>query len=257
MKKMKCRICNQENKTCFSGKILNKYNIEYFHCEKCSFLQTEEPHWLTEAYAESINVSDTGYMHRNIIQTNRVTILLHSLFNNQGKYLDYSGGYGVFVRLMRDIGFDFYWDDRYTKNIFAKGFEWDKAVKIEAITSFESFEHFVNPMLEIESLLKISKTIIFATNTYPQPIPKPKDWWYYGLEHGQHISFYSEQTFNHIAKKFNISYYNLGSFHILTDKNISKWQKIAIRLNKFKYQSIAKKMKSKTWDDHLKMSKIT
>ncbi len=40
-------------------------------------------------------------------------------------FLDYAGGYGVFTRLMRDIGFDFYWHDPYTQNLFANGFEKD------------------------------------------------------------------------------------------------------------------------------------
>ena len=39
------------------------------------------------------------------------------------KFLDYGGGYGILVRLMRDVGYDFYWFDKYSQNIFAKGFE--------------------------------------------------------------------------------------------------------------------------------------
>ena len=63
---MSCKICNSETKQIFSGHILNKYNIKYHYCENCGFLQTEEPYWLDESYAESINISDTGYMQRNI-----------------------------------------------------------------------------------------------------------------------------------------------------------------------------------------------
>lgn len=63
---MKCKICNQENSAIFSSQILNKYSIEYFYCDNCNFLQTEEPYWLDEAYANSINQSDVGYMNRNI-----------------------------------------------------------------------------------------------------------------------------------------------------------------------------------------------
>jgi hypothetical protein len=29
-----------------------------------AFLQNEEPYWLEEAYSESINISDTGYLQR-------------------------------------------------------------------------------------------------------------------------------------------------------------------------------------------------
>lgn len=39
---MKCKICGNETKKVFSSKILNKYNIDYFYCDNCGFLQTEK-----------------------------------------------------------------------------------------------------------------------------------------------------------------------------------------------------------------------
>ena len=146
---MNCKICNQKNSIVFTSEILHKYKIKYYHCENCGFLQTEEPHWLEESYSESINVSDTGYMQRNITQSQKLTIFLDLFFDKNSMFLDYAGGYGVFVRIMRDIGFDFYWDDKFTTNLFSKGFEYDSKTKIDAVTTFESFEHFVNPMEEI------------------------------------------------------------------------------------------------------------
>lgn len=64
---MICKICAKQSNQIFKTKILNKYDISYFHCKHCGFLQTEEPYWLDEAYAESINMSDTGYMQRNLM----------------------------------------------------------------------------------------------------------------------------------------------------------------------------------------------
>lgn len=169
--------------------------------------------------------------------------------------MDYAGGYGVFVRIVRDIGFDFYWDDKYTTNLFARGFEYNNLDKYEAVTTFESFEHFVNPMDEIESLLKISKNIIFSTELLPNPIPKPQDWWYYGLVHGQHISFYSEKTFEFIAKKYNLNYTNLSGLHLLSEKKISNLQLKILKLSNFGlHKLLQKQLKSKTWNDYLKMS---
>lgn len=254
---MNCKICNQDNPTIFTSKILNKYEVQYFHCSQCGFLQTEEPFWLEESYQESINLSDTGYLQRNLLFSKKLTILLALFFGKTETYLDYAGGYGVFVRLMRDIGFDFYWDDKYTQNIFAKGFEYNNKLGIEAVTSFESFEHFVNPVAEIEKILSISKNIIFSTELLPTPIAEPQDWWYYGLEHGQHISFYSEKTFKFIAKKYNLNYVNLKSLHILTEKRMSNFKLKVLKLSRFGlHKLLQKKLKSKTWDDYLKVSKI-
>ncbi len=48
-------------------------------------------------------------------------------------------------------------------------------------------------------MLKISRNILFTTTLLPSPMPQPGTWWYYGLEHGQHISFYSLETLQSIA----------------------------------------------------------
>ena len=252
---MFCKICNNSTEKLFDSVLLNKYSVNYFHCPNCGFIQTEEPYWLEEAYGESINVSDTGYIQRNIGLSQKLTIFLSLFFNKNAKFLDYAGGYGVFVRMMRDIGFNFYWDDKFTTNLFSRGFEYNSKTKIDAVTTFESFEHFVNPMQEIEKLISISNCIIFSTETLPSPIPKPEDWWYYGLDHGQHISFYSEKTFEFIADKYSLNYSNLGTFHVLSKKNIPFYAKYLLKFSKFGLHNILqKKLKSKTWQDYLKMS---
>ncbi|MBK2094779.1 class I SAM-dependent methyltransferase [Francisella philomiragia] len=253
---MNCKICNHKNESIFSAKALKIYDIKYYHCSNCGFLQTEEPYWLDEAYSESINISDTGYMQRNILLSQKLTVLLSLHFDKNSKFLDYAGGYGVFVRLMRDIGFDFYWDDKYTENFFARGFEFQESIEYEAITSFESFEHFVSPLEEIEKMLSISRNIIFSTEVLPNTIPKPNEWWYYGLDHGQHISFYSEKTFKYIAKKYDLHYINLSGLHLLTEKKIPKYTAKLLKLTKIGLHNILQRsIKSKTWQDHLKMSK--
>ena len=108
---MNCKICNAKTANIFDATILAKYNIKYFQCQNCGFLQTEEPYWLEESYRESINISDTGYMSRNIYLSRVSSVLIYLFFNRKARFIDYGGGYGVFVRLMRDIGFNFYWQD--------------------------------------------------------------------------------------------------------------------------------------------------
>lgn len=252
---MRCKICTQESNFIFKGNILSKYNIKYFYCNQCGFLQTEEPYWIDEAYNESITSSDTGYIERNIQLSQKLIILLTLFFDKNAKYLDYAAGYGVFVRLMRDIGFDFYWDDKYTNNLFASGFEYKNEERYEAVTTFESFEHFVNPIDEIEKLLKLSKNIIFTTELIPKQIPNPQDWWYYGLDHGQHISFYSQKSFEFIANKYNLNYSNCGGVHLFTEKKISNYKLQVLKLYKFGLHKLLQRgLKSKIWNDYLTIS---
>jgi len=218
---MKCKICNKTVKNIFSHKVLGKYNVCYYRCPNCHFIQTEKSYWLDEAYKESINISDTGILNRNINLSKKTAIIIFFLIG-KGIFLDYGGGYGIFVRLMRDIGFDFYWEDKYSQNIFARGFE-NNFESYKAITCFECFEHFEKPINEIERMLQYSDTIIFTTKLLPKGVPDPNAWYYYGFHHGQHISFYAEQTLYYIAQKYKLNIYtNLKNYHILTKKKFNK-----------------------------------
>ena len=90
------------------------------------------------------------------------------------------------------------------------------------VTGFELFEHFENPIEEIEKIFKYSKNILVSTYLLPENNPKPQEWWYYGLEHGQHISLYSYETFKYIAKKYSLNIYsNKKNLHLFTQKKIN------------------------------------
>ncbi|MBK8945498.1 MAG: class I SAM-dependent methyltransferase [Ignavibacteriae bacterium] len=255
---MNCRLCGSNTRELFSAKILKKFDIHYFQCNNCNLLQTENPYWLDEAYNNPINLTDTGLLKRNIYFLEKTKTILFFYFNKEAKFLDYAGGYGVFTRLMRDNGFDFYWHDPYTQNIFSKGFELNESTNnFELVTAFECFEHFVNPLDEIKKITKFSRNILFSTNLLPNPIPKPEKWWYYGLEHGQHLSFYTKETLEYLAKVFELNLYSPGKIlHLLTEKKTNK-NIYKFVLNKSSNLSwyINKKQISKTFLDSQELKK--
>ncbi|NET88389.1 MAG: glycosyltransferase [Kamptonema sp. SIO1D9] len=219
---MKCNICQSQTYQFSNAKILNKYKIDYFQCSNCGFVQTEEPFWLKEAYSQAIASSDVGLVYRNLNFAKIVSGIIFHKFDHNANFLDYGAGYGLFVRLMRDAGFNFYWEDKFCQNIFAKGFESTKDRKYELVTAFEVFEHFVNPLSEIENILKYSQNILFSTELLPSTNPKPNQWWYYALEEGQHISLYTKKALLIIADRFNFQLYsNDSSLHLLTPKKLS------------------------------------
>lgn len=247
-----CNICGSSMDPIFSGKILKKYTVQYFQCLGCGYVCTENPYWLDESYKNPINVTDTGLISRNIYAAKISSCLIFLFIKNNPKGLDYGGGYGILTRLMRDIGFDFYWWDPHTQNLFAQGFEYpEHCNKIDVITAFENFEHFVNPIEDLEKIFSISHNVIFSTELLPNPVPKPDEWWYYGSEHGQHVSFYSKQTLQTIADKFGIHCYSYNNLHFFTQKkiNMTFWKfacKFGIR---FIFPCIQMKIKSKTVAD--------
>lgn len=256
MEEINCKICNSKASLAFKDKVLSKYDVNYFKCNKCDYLFTENPYWLDEAYKNPINISDTGIMMRNIYFSKIVSVILYFCFDKSAKFLDYAGGYGIFTRLMRDIGFDFYWHDDFTTNLLARGFEKSEA-RYELLTAFEVFEHFVNPIDEVKKMTELSDSILFSTVTIPETIPS-KDWWYYGFEHGQHISFYSEKTLKTIAEKFGMNFYPLKNLFLMTKKKFNPFKlKLLFILSHFGLNLFVKfRMKSLTDDDSKKMLKL-
>lgn len=225
---MKCHICQSELQRFFQTKVLNKYDVSYWQCTYCQFVQTESPYWLDETYSRAIAPSDDGLIFRNLMLAQISKNIINNFFAKQGKFLDFGGGYGVFVRLMRDMRFTFFWQDQFCQNLFADGLESQhnlqnnsQSLQYELVTAWEVFEHFVNPLEEIEQLLKISPNILFSTEILPANNPQPDQWWYYAPKEGQHISIYTIKSLEIIAKKFNLNFYSNGySIHLLTQKLI-------------------------------------
>lgn len=209
-----------------TGLIMQKNMISYFDCPNCGYIQTESPFWLAEAYETPINYSDTGLLTRNFQNSLLIYFLLILIFGKQYKkirHVDYAGGYGVLVGLLREFKINSYCYDKYCKNFFSPEFSSDKFDQdADIVSAFEVFEHFENPDSEIKTLLACSSNIIFTTRIIGNKIPEIGKWWYYGEEHGQHIGFYRLKTLKYIAKANGLHLVSDGkSIHFLSKSNIS------------------------------------
>ena len=157
--------------------------------------------------------------------------------------------------MMRERGYDFFWDDMHTKNIFSQGFEHKKGDFYSGVTAIEVLEHTVDPLNFLSDLLKLSatKTVIFTTEICPSPPPDPKSWWYFGLNTGQHISFFQERTLKYMAKILGVHYFRVSQdIHIFTSKKLSlmNLRVISGRLSHLADALVKKKLKSKMIVDH-------
>ena len=252
---MNCRCCGDVLiSSVFSGVLLGR-EIAYYDCPNCGYVQTESPYWLDEAYLRPINNSDTGLVLRNIRNSNYVLVALDLLGLKGGvKVVDFAGGYGLLVRLLRDKGVDALWTDPFCKNIFAIGFEMGPETReIGLITAFEAFEHFEYPLIELEKMFNISANVLFSTDLISDSLPRFDEWWYYGEEHGQHIGFFRHRTLKYLAKKYNKYLYTNGrDIHLLSDSRINGflWA-LKYRLYTFFPRIINIKRASKTWQDFI------
>jgi hypothetical protein len=222
---MKCKICQAAVEPFAHADILGKYSARYFRCPNCEFVHVQDPFWLAEAYTAAISKTDVGLLSRNVMLCEQAKLIILAFFDHRAKFVDYGGGYGIFVRLMRDSGFDFSLYDKYCENLFATGLSVSNPTDkpYELLTAFEVLEHLPEPLAAIEEMRRYSSSILFTTTLIDSSPPQPRDWWYYGLEHGQHVSFYAEKTLRLIAEKYDVRWLSVGqTLHLFTPKPVSQ-----------------------------------
>jgi len=241
----------------FKHQVLGKYMVQYFTCGGCGLIQTQEPFWLAEAYSSPISQLDTWGGTRNVINAHRLSRILSVLFKREDSFIDTACGYGLFVRLMRDRGFDFHGHDEYCPNLFSRNLPPMRNLQPAALTCFEVLEHVTDPINFIKNLLlKYSTdTIIASTTTYEGPIPE-LSWPYYSFESGQHVSIYNALSLKTVAAKLGLDYVKLDvDLHLFSSRTFHPFLLKLIRLRRFRTvvgwtTALLRKTRSLTYSDY-------
>lgn len=223
---MYCKICKSD--TCASGEavVMGKYTALYRRCINCGFLFVDNPFWLQEAYNDAITSTDMGTVSRADRNSLITKATIDVFFRTSKIYLDYGAGYGMFVRRMRDLGYDFHAYDLHCHNMFSEqvalasldGKHYDLS------TAFEVFEHLENPLSIINLLFAVADHLLITTELLPDPAPSLDEWWYFAPEHGQHISFFTLKSLKVMAETGNRFLYTNGSnIHLFSRKRLSEY----------------------------------
>ena len=221
---MICSVCNSEAQKYCSAKMIGKYDVQYYKCSNCQFIFTEKPFWLSEAYDSAITKLDIGLITRNESMVPVVQAVINKWFDPDAKFIDYGGGYGMLVRMMRDRGFDFYRQDIYCSNLYAESFDVTDVPPFKAalLTAFEVFEHLTDPVAELKKMLELSDNVLFSTTVQPNENVNPETWWYFMPETGQHIALFSHKSLQVLADQFGMYYnWNEQNVHFFSRKKIN------------------------------------
>lgn len=255
-----CPICKGDRQHAFSATVLAKHTASYCHCPRCGFLQVEDPHWLAEAYSEAIASTDTGLVARNLANARTMTVALALSGLRNAEAVDIAGGYGLFVRLMRDSGFRFHWDDPYARNLLAEGFAAGDLAQAEAITAFEVLEHVPDPLTFLRNALARwqPRLMFLTTETYQGAPPAPGTWDYYAPDTGQHIGFFQERTLATLAQQLGLRHRRLGHIHVLATDGAIPWYLPACcrRLPRLLAPIIARSRSFTMADHHLQVARL-
>lgn len=221
MSQRECPACGAPLGFFARARVMRRHDVVYETCPHCGLVCSEPPFWLAEAYADPIARQDIGLIARNQRLVAPTAVTLWWLDGGRGRYLDFGGGTGMFVRLMRDAGYDFRWTDPSTPNEFARGFEHRDGDRYAAVTACEVLEHLPDPGAVVRQILGLADTLLFSTTLLPASRPRPGDWWYYGLEAGQHVTIYTAAALAALAARHGLQLHTNGrDLHLLTRRTL-------------------------------------
>jgi len=199
-----CRLCDTSTELQFSTTIQNKYQVGYHRCRECHSLQTDRPFWLADTHAGYSPALDTGMVSRTILFACYTNMLGNILkLRETDRCLDWGGGNGLFCRLMRDRGFNFFNFDKFVDPFYCIGFSLDDlgAEPPRLITAFEVFEHLVDPQDDLASIFsRGADAILCSTSLYTG---QDQTWPYLATSTGAHVFFYSVKALQHIGNRFD------------------------------------------------------
>jgi hypothetical protein len=242
-----CRACDTPCEPFATALVLGHVDATYQRCPSCGLVMAVRPTWLPEAYSDAIAKLDIGLLDRCQILSSVTAMVLKAERLRGGRFLDWAGGYGTLTRMMRDRGYDFVHTDPMATNIFAAGHEvlelprgdgvdaGDRG-RYDLVTAFEVLEHLPDPVAALAPVAGVTDLLLTTTHLVPDPAPQPADWWYYTLDSGQHITFYTQESLAVLAERLGFDGVVTGSFvHLFHRGKVSAATRALVRTPQASY----------------------
>ena len=237
----RCRACGEPCEPFATAQVLGHVEATYERCPSCGLVMAVRPDWLAEAYSDAIATLDIGLLDRCQILSSVTAMVLRGERLRRGRFLDWAGGYGTLTRMMRDRGYDFVHTDPMATNIFAAGHDVpdlaaDDGRRYDLVTAFEVLEHLSDPVAALTPVAGVTDLLLTTTHLVPDPAPQPADWWYYTLDSGQHITFYTRASLEVLAERLGFDGVVTGSFvHLFHRGKVSAATRAFVRTPQASY----------------------
>lgn len=229
----RCKVCGGAsplhgvvdfNKSClvFKGSYVKLSGIPvwYYRCDECGFLfacqfdDWTREQWMSHVYGEGYESFDPDGEIRARANAPPLFDYLERRVARYGaqRVLDFGGGRGELVRLLRDRGVDaILWDP------VLDGAEMARPPPLDVITAFEVFEHTTTPRGTLDCLLALLKpegALLFSTLTLDGLPPQACDHWYIAPRNG-HVSLHTQESLRRLfaGTGWRVAHLN-GSHHM-------------------------------------------
>lgn len=219
-----CPVCDGRPDRFGAATVLARFDAVYLRCRDCGSVFAEQPTWLDEAYQQAIADRDIGLVSRNVTLAAATRRVLRRYFSDARSYLDFGAGTGMFVRLMRDSGYDFRYFDEHGPNLYAPGLESPdpRGHHFDIVTALEVLEHLEQPVPQLADIVRGSRALLATTEPLPSPAPAPRRWWYYALGTGQHITFYSQEGLDILGDRLGFVRTSAGFYHVFSHRRVPR-----------------------------------
>lgn len=212
---MICKICNTEATTkVYDEKHQNNYyfcsNCEYIFLDNSEIVGIREEKEVYDGHDNSFECEGYVDMFENFLSK-----AVNPFVESKGLALEFGSGPGpVLAQMLVNNG----WYVKKHDKFFESDLDYQD-YRYDLITSTEVFEHFDDPLKEMEKITKLLKPNgILAIMTLLRPKTEEEflNWWY--RRDKTHISFYSIKTLNYLAKQFGLKIIYTDDERLITFK---------------------------------------
>lgn len=231
---------SDESKKCMCGSSefnqFSKYShvlekkVEYYQCELCGQIVADgiKNYDLSKIYNEDyfMNV-DIGWKNRSKLIVKFVNIINYSLNFKKMSICDYGAGNGYLAKSLIDIGYNVLAYEPYLgRELYLnKKYFIDTPFPADALIMIEVFEHFIDPLQEINAILKKfsgPQILLFSTLLVENAKYNINDWWYLNPDAG-HFTLWSKKSLKDLSNLTGYKFISFADFfHVFIAEELYK-----------------------------------
>lgn len=216
----RCQLCKTSVQFQFSRKTPSNDSVNYFKCDDCGALQTDSPNQNSETSRHSLAFFDSSKAYRALADY-FVVRRIHQILgvNQNDRCVDYRGGNGLFSRIMRDTGYNYFSHSSQDNRDNYNGFVWREINRpVRLVTILNHASEFPTTSSEWETIFSTGADLVIGST--PLFDDQGENWRHLDDVQGQNGFFYSSKSLSLVAYRNLREFYAFNNFFIFTKERL-------------------------------------